>query len=262
MALFWQQFRAELRPLLVWIGATLLVMMIYIKAAPSFVEESNLIEFMATLPEALQAMIGSLEGLSPVDAYVSLDLGKTTVLILPIYAVLLALGAVTREVDRRTVDFLLSLPVERRQVILSRVGIMFVNVGLVAAAAWLAVRIGFATNGIEGSWGGYALMLFSQWLLAMALGSLTLLTSLWVNDYSLAVKLYLGLVAAAYFLEFALRAVGISRWGRALSPFSYSDTVDVLKNGLPVADTLILTAVIVGCVALSIPVFERKQISV
>lgn len=262
MTLFWQQFKAQFTGLLIWsaIGAGLMLMMARI--APSYVEMDLVGDYLASLPESMVKMMGLEPGMDPLDSFVAAQVGKSLVLITPLYAVMLALSAVTREVDRRTIDFLLALPVRRADVILSRAAVMLLNTALATAAMGAAMYLSFIGSGLEGNWAGYNLLFLNVWLLGAAVGSIALLASLWIDDYGVGVKVMLGLVSGAYFLEFVFRAVGMSRTARLLSPFSYVDATVTLRDGvLPVSDVLILLAVTAGCIALSVPVFEKKQIA-
>lgn len=262
MTLFWQHFKAQLAGLLIWTGAAVGMMMVMANAAPSFIANGILEQYLATLPEVLVKMAGLEPGLAPLDGYVAAQVGKSVTLVTPLYAVMLALNVVTREVDRRTIDFLLAMPVRRAEVILARVAVMLTNTGILTAAMGLAMYLAFKSAGLEGNWAAYNLIFFNIWLLGAALGGITLLASLWVDDYGLGVKTALGLVSTAYFLEMVFRALDLSRTARLLSPFSYLDATRILKNGaLPVADTLILALVALVTIGLSLPVFERKQIS-
>lgn len=262
MTLFWQQFKAQFAGLLIWgAGAIGLVAMIA-STAPSFTKDDNALKMLESMPESLQRMMGFVPGLSMIDLFVATQVGKTMALAVALYAVMLSLNAITREVDRRTIDFLLSLPVKRTEVLLARAGVMLVNSGIITAIMVIGLQVSLRAQGLEGDWGGYNLIFLNVWLLAVALGSITLLASLWIDDYSLGVKAMLGLVSAGYFLEMVMKAVALSRTARLISPFSYVDPHLILKHGaLPVLDTAILVVVSVLCIGLSLPVFERKQIT-
>lgn len=262
MILFWHRFRAHRTGLLVWALVTAFLVGLIAQSASAVLDANAFLELMESLPPALQAIYGVPKDLAPVDGYVVTSLGREVALVLSLYAVLIALGAVTREVDRRTIDFLLALPVRRRQLVLTGAGVMVVNTGLLAAWTWLVLCLSLGAAGLDGSWGGYALMVFNQWLIALAFGSLALLSSIRLNDYGFAVKLWIGVVAASYVLEMVLAVAGMSRWERFFSPFSYAHAVDILRYGtLPWVDALVLAAVSVVVVILAVFAIERKSIT-
>lgn len=262
MTLFWQQFKAQLTGLLIWTAAAVGMVLVMAQTAPSFIEGDVMGQYLTALPESMVKMMGLEPGMAPLDAFVATQVGKSLALITPLYAVMLALNAITRDVDRRTIDFLLALPVKRAEVVLARAAVMLANTGIITLAMGLAMYLSFTGAGLEGNWGGYNLIYLNVWLLGAALGGVALLASLWIDDYGVGVKLMLGLVSVAYFLEFVFRAVDLSRAARLLSPFSYLDATGILRDGaLPVGDIAVLVLVALGTIGLSVPVFEKKQIS-
>lgn len=261
MTLFRQYFRQQLVGLLIWLGIAFLLVLAMTSVASSMVE-NGMESLTKGLPEAFKQMIGIVEGLSPVDAYMAMKAGPTVAVLLALYAVLLALGIVTREVDRRTIDFLLAMPVERRQVLLARSAVLAVNTAIMAAAVWATIYLDLTRQGLTTDFAAYAVLLLNCWLVALALGALCLLSSMWLDDYSLGVKLWVGVAAGGFVLEYVLKAMGVSRWARFWSPFSFVDAPAVIHTGsMPLADVLILVAVILLGFGLSLPVFERKQVS-
>ncbi|HYF91867.1 MAG TPA: ABC transporter permease subunit [Symbiobacteriaceae bacterium] len=258
MTLFRQFFSAHRKGLLIWMAAGALLAISGTRSAPTFIEGNS----MSALPPALLALFGDLSGLSPVDMYITILMGKGTPLIPTMYAVILALSVVTREVDRRTVEFLLSLPVQRTQVLLARLAVLTVNVTAVTATIWAVIRFDLAGLGFQGSWDHMLLLFINLWLLAMALGTVTLAASMWIDDYSVGVKLFLGIVALGFLVEYVLRGAMVSRAVRAFSPFSYVDLGGVMRHGsIPTADAIVLIAAIAAGVAVSFWAFGRKQFS-
>jgi ABC-type transport system involved in multi-copper enzyme maturation permease subunit len=262
MTLFRQYFRAQLSGFWIWLAAGGGLVLLLAKSAPvDSAGAQAMAELIAKMPESVKMMFGLVEGLNAADGFMAMKMAPGMALILCMYAVLTALGIVTREVDRRTIDFLLGMPVDRRQVLLARAGVVTVNVGVMAVVDWVIVRLVFGLGGVEASFGRYAELLLVQWLMATALAYLTLLSSLWIDDYSFGVKLWLGVVAGSYFLDLVLRAAGLTHWQRFFSPFGYGDPATVILKGLPVADVVVLALVSVAALAASVPVFERKQIT-
>lgn len=258
MTLFGQYFRAQFKGFLIWLGVGVLYAVMLASSAASFVETNSL----ANLPPALLSMFGDIKGFNPVDGFIAFSIVKGLGLVPPLYAVMVALSVVTREVDRRTAEFLLALPVQRSQILLARVAVVFVNISILVGAEWAIIRYSLAGQGYEASWGGVALLFINVWLLTLALGALTLLASMWIDDYSLGVKLCLGLLSLAFFIDLALRVANVSKYVRALSPFSYVDATAVISTGAIATSSVItlLAAIAVG-VGLSFWAFNRKQFS-
>lgn len=258
MILFRQFFTAHLKGLVIWAAVGALLMLAGTRSAATFIDNNT----MAALPQAFANMYGDLTGLSPVDQYLVVAIGKLTLLIPALYAVIMALSIVTREVDRRTVEFLLALPVQRTQVLLARIAVLAVNVSVVLAAIWAPLRFDMASQGYQGTWAHLNLLFVNAWLLSFGLGVVALAASIWVDDYSVGVKLFLGLVTLAYFLEYILRSAAVSRSGRIASPFSYVDIGAVMRTGsIAAGNWIVLVLVIAAGLAASFWAFNRKQFS-
>lgn len=262
MTLFWQQFRAQLRGLLIWSGASGLLAFMVTLSAKGASQGDTMTQIIAKLPAHLQALAGYSSKLSSLDSYMGTKLGTVVPLLVALYGALLALSAVTREVDRRTIDFLLSLPVRRTPVLAARMLVMATNTAVQAVVILLVTCFGLMVTGVEGNPGGYALMIANGWLMGLAVGAVSLLTSMWIDDYSFGVKLWMGLVVGFFMLEMMLKAAGLDRVERLFSPFRYADPILVLEQGAtPAGDLLVLITLTVVAFGLSIPAFERKQIT-
>lgn len=258
MTLFRQFFMAHLKGLLIWTAVGALLMLSGTRSAGTFIDSNAL----AAMPQNIVNLYGDISGLSSVDSYLVVVVGKLTLLIPALYAVILALSVVTREVDRRTVEFLLSLPVQRTQVLLARLGVMAVNITVVVGSIWAVLRFDLPAMGYEGTWPHLDLLFVNVWLLSFALGALTLAGSMWVDDYSVAVKLFTGVVTLSYFMEMILRAASVSRAGRVISPFSYVDIAGVIRHGsIGAGNGIVLAVAIAAGVAVSFWAFNRKQFS-
>ncbi|HWH71556.1 MAG TPA: ABC transporter permease subunit [Candidatus Sulfotelmatobacter sp.] len=259
MTLFRQFFSAHLKALLVWVAVTVLTGLSGTRAAGSFIDTG----MWQSFPKSMMAMYGgNIEGFSPVDLYMTVLIGKATPLIPTMYAVLLALSIITREVDRRTVEFLLALPVQRAQVLVSRLAVMTLNVSLVVLAFWAVLRFDMAAQGYVGSWSHLGMTMFNLWLLSMAMGAVTLAASMWIDDYSLGVKLFLGIVILSFVVGLAMRAAGVSPALQVITPFSLMDIGGVMHSGVIAAGNWItLVVAIVGGAAVSFWALNRKQFS-
>ncbi|HWI51727.1 MAG TPA: ABC transporter permease subunit [Symbiobacteriaceae bacterium] len=258
MTLFRQFFSAQFKGLLIWMAVGALFAFAGTRSAAPFIDGNA----FATLPPAMLALFGNTAGLQPVDMYLTVIVGKGTILIPTLFAVIVALSVVTREVDRRTVEFLLGLPVQRTQVLAARVAVMFVNLTAVTGTIWAVLRFDLAAQGYQGTWAHLNMLFLNIWLLAAALGTITLAVSMWIDDYSVGVKLFLGLVTLGYFIEYVLKGATVSRAGRILSPFSYVDIGGVMRWGtIATGDALVLIAAIAIGLAVSFRAFDRKQFS-
>lgn len=258
MTLFRQFFVSHIKGLLIWMAVGALMALALTRSIGTFVEGG----VFEAMPASMLALYGDFTGMDIVDIYLTIAVGKGTVLIPTLYAVIMALSVITREVDRRTVEFLLALPVQRTQVLLARLGVLAVNVTLVNAAIWAVLRFDIPAQGYEGTWAHLNMLFVNLWLLSMALAAVTLAASMWIDDYSVGVKLFLGLVTLTFFLEYVFRGAHMSRAVRLITPFSYADLAMVMRTGaIDALNAIVLVVAIAGGLAVSFWAFNRKQFS-
>ncbi|MGE5676331.1 MAG: ABC transporter permease subunit [Mycobacterium leprae] len=256
MSIFRQFFLAQWKGLVIWAIGGALYSLATTNSAPSFINTNAL----AAMPPSLLKMMGDIGGLSPVDGYVALTIAKALTVVPVLYAVILALSVVTREVDKRTAEFLLALPVGRGQILAARAAVLGVNITTVVVVTWAALRFTLPAQGYQASWGPLGLVFVSVWLLSLACGAITLAASMWIDDYSVGIKLFLGLATVAFILDYVLKAAGVSRVWRLLSPFSYVSAADIMRTGsIATLDWLVPVLAVVVSLVVSFRAFSRKQ---
>lgn len=268
MTLFKQQAKAEWVTLLVWgviIGAitffgTALYESMYRAGALAKFQE-----MFQTMPESTRAMFGAAKGGFPTLAgwLTIFTLGQWMLIGLVIYTALFVAGIVTREMDRRTMEFLLGLPVSRTQVLLSRwAGMVAALVGLVAAhLAGLIAGVATATEPLPA--GRLVLADLNLWLLLVAMGTILLFISIFVDDYGRGVGAVLGVGVGFVFANSALEsATGALKTLREVLPLGFYDPGSILTGTMHWSHLGVLAAITAVALGLSLYCFQRKQIAV
>lgn len=217
-------------------------------------------------PGPLRALISSSgASLASMDGWIqSYVLGTWIALPTVIFTALFAAGIITREMDRRTMEFVLSLPVSRAQLLLSRWSVMVGSFVIVHLAEFLGVLAGVAAQGQEGHPARYALALFNSLLLYIFLGSLMLLASLYFDDYGQGTGVVLGIgLGLTIFHMGTADSAGALKGLRDALPFSWYKAEPIIMNGdVPWGHLAILIMGTGLLLALSVWAFQRKQIAV
>lgn len=265
MTLFKQYFRVQRTGLFLWAGFNGFMGWVLGASAKQMQADNVLSDFLVgivdKLPDSVRALLGIVPGMSPIDTLIQGKLGFWMGIALPIYACLLAVAAVTREIDRGTADFLFALPVDRKQVLIARWAVMAANVSIVAFTTWAALSGGLLSGGVEGSFAGYFWMIAQAAFVGLAIGSLALLASMWASDYEKAMKRALGAVLLLFSVDMGMEMAGMPRVARAFNPFSYFSTLEPLLRGGPmIPEAAALLGVAVLALWLSVRAFEQRQI--
>lgn len=265
MALFRQYCRVQRTGLLLWAGINGFMGWVLGSSAKQMQAGNVLGDFLTglieKLPEAIRALMGIVPGLSPVDTLVQSKLGFWMAIALPIYGCLLAVAAVTREVDRGTADFLFALPVERKHVIVARWGVMVTNVMVVAVTTWAALSGGLMAGGVQGNLRGYFWIFVQAALLGVAIGSLALLASMWSRDYERAMKRSLGAVLLLFATDMGMEMAGLPVALRSVNPYHYFSTLEpLMRSGPMVREAAVLVVVAMVALWASVRLFSQRQI--
>jgi ABC-2 type transport system permease protein len=104
--------------LLVFAGFVVMVMSIY----PTIKESSGIVEFMENLPQSFLAFFGVEElDISLLEGYLNLEFYQWFwTLFLGIYFAFISSSLISKEIENKTIDMLLSNPVSRRRVVLEK----------------------------------------------------------------------------------------------------------------------------------------------
>lgn len=269
MTLFKQHAKSEAISTLVW-AAILGVIGFFTTYMYQMMSESGSIAQLEKAIANAQGVVKGLVGISDssfgtlngwIQGYV---LGSWITLPYVIFTALFVAGMITREMDRRTIEFVLSLPVSRTQMLLSRFGVLAGSLTVLHAVQYVGVVTGVAALGQEGHPGRYAVAVLSSLLLFLFLGALMLLVSLFIDDYGPGTGTMLGIGLGLNFFHIATAdATGAVKSLREWLPFGLHDVTAIVGRGeVPWGDMAILGAGALIFLGLAIWVFQRKQIAV
>ena len=220
-----------------------------------------LTEIVESMPPAWRAVWGGGAGVLSLSGWAkNFIYGLLGPLVFSIYLGVYVAGLVTREADQHNLEFLLSLPVGRAQVILTKwLGLV---TGLASLQAVLAIAVALtAGRDALASMPGFLWANVNMFLVFATVGSLLLLVSLFIDDYPRGTAVSLGLALAMFFLNFVLRdSPGAAI--RRLLPQYYFDAMEVMSGtAIPWGNLAVLAGASAVFLAGSIYVFSRKQIA-
>ncbi|MDI6874091.1 ABC transporter permease subunit [Candidatus Solincola sp.] len=221
-------------------------------------------EFLEEAPEWMKAFIGeNAEDYTSPAGYLQ---GELFFMMAPILFIIFAVSrgsaAVAGEEGKGTLDILLANPVSRRRVVLEKAAAMFTAVLCLGLVLWASLALGAAGVGMDISAARLAAACLSCVLLALFFGSLALAVGCLTGRRGRAVGVAAAVAVASFFLYSLSSLVeGLKPWSR-VSPFYYYIAADPLKNGLNAMHVLVLLAASLALEALSVYLFERRDILV
>jgi ABC-2 type transport system permease protein len=220
---------------------------------------------MGSMFEVFAGDIGSIlnpDGTLSMGKWMSLEFLAIWPLLMSVYAIFNTGGIAAREVERGTMDMLLSQPLPRRHVIISKFLVFPLAIVAVAAACIIGTLIGMAIIGNFSDIGGVCLAFLPATLIALAVASYSLLFSCIFLDPRKVMLAAGSLTGLFYILHILARTVGPLKWMGNLSIFYYYEPAPIASelsmNWLGIG---IYLSVIIICFAPSLYVFQRRDIA-
>ncbi|MBI4200111.1 MAG: ABC transporter permease subunit [Chloroflexi bacterium] len=176
------------------------------------------------------------------------------------YAFLFCSGIVAREVERGTMELLLSQPVARWVVVASKFLAFGVIIALVAVLSVIGIGLGQPLADAEVDLGRVLLALLQGGLVVVAIGSYSLLISCVVGDPRKAAVLAGGVTAALYVVNFLGPLLDSLDWVQRLSIFYYYRPLEVLTMGeFHLSSLAVYMGVAAAAFAAAVVLFERRR---
>jgi len=256
----WKNDRGNLLgwSLLIAFVSWLLVYMFWIMADTGIVGDLN--KAVESMPPALRAVWGLQGTALTVGSWIEAMLYHGLFLVVfAIYTSLYVAGLITREADQRNLEFLLSLPVGRDQVLLTRWSGLIGGLAVLTLVHWLAIAV---AAGAEVSRTALFWADVNMFLVFAALGGLLLVVSLFIDDYPRGVGISMGISLLLFFISTIEGSQGVLAAVQKMLPFHYLNPAEIIGAGhVPARDLLVLAAASLVFLGLAVQVFRRKQIA-
>ncbi len=248
-----------------WWTAGIVALCVFLVAYyPTISRTPAVTEFLEEAPEWMKAFIGeNAEDYASPAGYLQGELFFMMAPVLfTIFAVSRGSAAVAGEEGRGTMDILMANPVSRRRVVLEKASAMSAAVLCLGVVLWASLALGAAAVGMDIGSGKLAGACFSCILLALFFGSLALAVGCLTGRRGRAVGVAAAAAVASFFIySLSTLVEGLKPWSR-ISPFYYYIAAEPLKRGPNAAHVLGLLAASLALIALSVWLFERRDILV
>jgi ABC-2 type transport system permease protein len=216
---------------------------------------------MAALAAQISYILPPPFRLDTLDGYAQWRaLGPLSLVVL-IWAIAAAAGAVRGDEDRQLVDYWLAARVSRVRLVVSRLAAFGLASVVVAAVAWLGYVLG-AVRYESPNLGGAAGKALALWLLMLALFAICYLVAQLVSTTRGAQVAGAVVVIVLYLFDVAARTNHSFDWLSWLSPFKWYDATDSLAPGghVDIAGVGLSVALVLVLGALSALAFQRRDV--
>lgn len=238
----------------VGVGAAVFFYLLLLSSS-SFATDSSVTELLREPPRAIQAMMGgSFDFLRP-SGWVATGMSHPiTLSLFTASALMIASGAVATEVERGTIDLVLTRPIRRTSFLMGKAAASIVAVTFVEAMGFLSALVARLTiDGVaEVTIAELGRAFLGSWLLFSGFAMVAVLISALSSLRGRAVGLSVGVVVLSFFVNFTALLIDELYDLRFLSPFHYFRAVEVM-NDRGLSDMWALVGI--GAVAAAIAFF-------
>ena len=262
--IFLKTLRDQRRSLLYW-GIGLIAMAVIMAFVyPTIKNMPSINQYLNELPESMKEMFGPgiIDYGSP-TGYFGTELFSFMVpLLLLVFGIGFGANAIAGDEEKGTLGFLLTNPVPRWRVVVDKFGVLIISMVLLGLLFWAGLAISMPGLGIDLSLLKLAEATFGAIALALVFASLAFMVGCVKGNKGMSLGITSGLAVLTYFLNSLGGLVNWLKDYRFLSPFYHYMEPDTLANGISPMHILVLLGLVAVFFAVSVPAFNRRDISV
>lgn len=230
---------------------------------PAMHQDGALDELVKSMPPAFQGLVGDLADLSRFDTYLASQLFDIRLPIMAgVMALVLGLSLSVSDEERGELRTLLSLPISRTKLLLERwlalVTILTVTVLGLVAGLYLSAPF---TEGAVINHADVVLLSVMTALMMVAFGTIPFAVGLATGRRALASGVGIGVVIGSFILSTFAGAVDWLKNYEALSLLHYFPAVDIVKDGIELADVAVLGGITLGLLIVAFVLFRRRDVA-
>ena len=262
-SVFLKTLRDQRRSMIWWcLGLALLTGML-VAIYPSIRGIEDLQSVIEAYPEELMALLGAgdLADITSPAGYLNVELfGFMVPFLFVIFAVVHGSFAVAGEERAGTLELLLSTPIPRGRLILEKFASLVTLTGALAAVLWVVLAVGSLAVGMDISMLLLAEMTVSVALLGLTFGTVAFAIGSAIGGRGLSVGVAAAATGTAYLLSALSKIASAMEPAQWISPFYYYNGNNPLVNGLNLAHTGVLVALVLLSTAVAYWGFQRRDL--
>lgn len=260
MSLLRSELRIRSRATWGWVAGIVALVAMIAGFYPAVRNLASLDSIYASLPSALQSLLGGSDLVTPAG-YLRTQL---LAFFLPVVLLILAMGrgaaALAGEEEDRTLDLLLAQPVTRTRLYVTKAIALLCWLALMTLATFATLAALDHVTGLDLSWANLAAVSVQMGLLCLTAGLLTMAVSAAAGRRVIGIAVIGYYVFLAYLLQGLADVVSWLRPVRPLSLWRWYLGDDPLTSGLDTAAVLVLVGVSAVATLAGAWAFQRRNL--
>jgi len=224
--LYLKEIKRNKKNLLTWsaiaVGFTLMILAIYPYMADM---GSDLATMMDKIPKELRKAIGvDTNTWSDILSFYSLYYGIYIILLVGIYTSSTAATIISKEEKDKTSEFLLTQPISRKNIFLTKLGDLFTLTAVIYSIQTLTAIIGiliFNSPDVDFEWPLFWILQLHGLILLFFFTCTGLLLPIYFKPKKNFMGLIVGIIFGSYFIDAISKTASAVEWMGYISPFHY-----------------------------------------
>ena len=227
------EFKRQFKSLMLWTliicGLSILMLSMYPAFKDSLSDlEAMLESFPAGFLEAFGLGEGGLDMSDPYGWY-GMEGYLFVTLIGGCYAGLIGSTILSKEEDDQTVEFILSKPISRNQLLIGKSVVILINLVILNLVSFFTLIIWFLLIS-QIQWGTIILLVVGPLLLQLIFAYISLAISVFLTKSRQVMSVSLGLVIGLFFLDIIATLTDQFSFLKYFTPFEYVNAVDIINH--------------------------------
>ncbi|PGT82342.1 ABC transporter permease subunit [Bacillus sp. AFS040349] len=263
--IYQRELKKNLKSLIIWGFALSGIILMTLSIYPQFTQDQE------TMKELLNAYPDSFKqafGMDRLDygsllGFYGVQVHFMTTLFGSIFAVMLASNIVAKEENEKTIEFLLSKPITRMQIMTEKWLAVMTNIALLNIIIMVISLIGFQFAEEDPSMKTFILLVLATFLLHITFAAISFLLSTTMKKARTITSVSLGFVFLSYFLSVVSGITENLEGLKYFSFFKYIDAADIIANqSIKLLFLCIMITIATIMIVLSYVAYHRKDIAV
>lgn len=257
-----RELRANAKSLLIWSGVMIVFILAMVSEFSAYYNNPEMADIFDSMPEAMMNAF-SLTGsnLTTPSGYI----GLTSVyfyLVLGVFAVLIGSNIISKEERDKTVEFLLTLPVSREQVILSKWVAAIINCITITIVTGFAIIGSMMKYDIDKAFYKFIfLLMIAIFMTQMIFLSIGMLLASVLKRYKASGKISASILMVLYMISVISALSSKLDNLKYLTPFKYFESSGILLNGKFELEYIMLTLGIVSvCIVGTFIIYPKRDL--
>ena len=261
-SVFFKSLRDRRMSMLFWLLGVSLLAVLFVSIFPLFSENDSLQQFADTMDKDMIAIFGIEElDYSTGDGFLNSELfGFMLPILLIVFAIGLGSASIAGEEDKRTIEILISEPIQRSRLILEKYAFMVVGIGMLGLMVWVSVAGAALVFSVSVSLVNLAAAILSCAFLAMVFGSLSFGVGSITGKRGLSIAVGSATAAGTFVLNAISALVDSLEPAKWISPFYYYSSNQPMMNGLDLLHVAVLVALCSVAFVIGYVAYQRRDL--